>query len=142
MVAVSIVVTFHATKRLIERSFAENITPQQVTELEESCRLKQSHGGLHYEIELIEEARSLFAEKVVSWVKRRTEVIEAIKHSRSVLRPGDQPDSHLLALFKELKEIGKKMEEIATEGEWLEMQAAKKKYGLLMAQQQHVLVSL
>lgn len=119
----------------------DHVTERVGSSSEESCRLRGLQVGLHYEIALLEEGRALMASSMGACLKRRTEVLEEVRHLRNEAPPGEKTGLKLLALCKELREIRKRMGEIATEAEWLEMKAAGKKYTLLTVQQQHVVVS-
>lgn len=99
------------------------------------CRLTGLQAALHYETELIEEGRVLLIQNLEACLKRRLGVVERMRESK-----GQAADLSLLC--KELKEISKRIEEIATEGEWLEMEAARKKYALFMAKQKHDVITL
>lgn len=106
------------------------------------CTLMGRLATLHYEIALIEQARSLMADAAGACARERATAIEKIEQLKDKRPAGQGPGAESLALLRELKEIGKRMGDIAVEGTWLEMQAAGKKFALLMVQQQHIVVSI
>lgn len=140
MLTVSLKMLFFIIKNTY-RVFPVNNEPPLTEHLtvhpEGSCKLTGLQAALHYEMGLIEEGRALLAQTTGACVKRRIEVVERIREFKAGKDSGLDP----LALCEELKNISKRIEEIATEGEWLEMQGAKKKYALFMAEQKHVDVS-
>lgn len=90
--------------------------------------------GLHYEIALIEECRSLLAERMQACIDKRTEIVGKIEQLGDA---GEGPGADSMALWKQIREIRKVMDEIATEEEWLETQVAGRK-DILKARQQLV----
>lgn len=109
---------------------------------ERSCRLTGILATRHYEMGLIEEGRALIAQNMEACVKRRKEVVEKIRGLRGEAGVGEPSKSDLSLLCKELNAINKRFEEIAAEGEWLEMEAARKKYALFTAEQKHAVMTL
>lgn len=106
------------------------------------CTLMRRLGTLHYEIALLEEGRSLMADAACACARKCAAVIERIEKLRDERPPAEDPSPESLSLLEELREIKKKMADTAVEGTWLEMQAAGKKFTLLMVQQQHIVLSI
>lgn len=98
--------------------------------------------GLHYEMALIEEGRARVAEKMGECVDRRAQILEKIQKKRHECPQSQDFGPESGSLFRELREIGDNMRDISLEGEWLEMEMAKKKYLVLTVQQQHFVVDL
>lgn len=107
-----------------------------------SCGLSKRLSPLHYEISLIEEARSRLAAHRAELLDRRSLVILNIDKLRGECGLGDSPNNESLALIVELKEILVKLKENSREGEWLEIQFAAKKHALATAHLLHVVVSI
>lgn len=98
--------------------------------------------GLHYEISLIEEARSLMAEAMGACLEQRKGVIARINELTHKHPLAEQPESESSALESELETLEKKIEEITIEEVWLEREFTGRKNTLSAIQQQHYVGSL
>lgn len=107
-----------------------------------TCQLPKRLARIHFEISLLEEARSRLAAHRGELLDRPSLIVEHLIKLRGERAPGDTPNKESLALLLELKGIMGKMKENTREGEWLEIQSAAKRQALATAQLLHVVVSI